>query len=452
MTTWEQIGVWLTTRNTSNDVGTCHFWNREDRCFLDKQDSICSIVNDSIPIPIDGIDDKDVIEIILSYDKSKQTIPVLKSCSVSYLLNNPRYLQIFNLKNPPTDYTLVLINETTDRILSMEDLQKPIRYYSTTDNEILHFQISILIELIPLDNQPAFQLPISKPNLTIKEFLRFDHLDSHLASIDTRMILPNNKKFSQINERKFYLAKAHQICSITIEEMEDSPDDMTDHTIIQQFIIDTTMADIYKQNSSIIQDQHLLYEKDFIPSAEIALSAFLPTVFPIEFKITDREFPANITVSNGEEQTSVRFSCLPSISIGRICEIACRLFHFDSNFYCLTLSDDTTLENDYRLDELGESINRIHLKLTSKADVTCQVIYEDRTILIPANNETKTSTILNKVLMKLSIPVGDSPRYELSILDDPSNPTAIDLELFIEDIRSFFPSDLVLIPFQLRKI
>jgi hypothetical protein len=439
LTKWEQIGLWLKTSNIPID--TCHFWNREYRYILDKHQSISSTLDDSISITIDGINNEDIMEIILSYDKNEQKIRILKSCPVSYLLNNSHYL---NLKNSPMDYILVLIKERDERILSIEDLKQPISHYSTIENEILHFQISILIQLIQFDNQEEFQIPISNQNLSIKECLQFDNIYSYLASIDTHMIISNNNKISDINQRKFYLVKDSQICSISIEQTNDQ-------IIIQQYIIEATIADIYQENISSIQDQYLLYENDFIPSLEIALTSFLPTEFPIQFKLINRKFQANVTVINEEEQTSIQFYCLPSIFIERICQIACRLFHLNPRFYRLTLSDHTTIEDDYSLDDTGESMDDIQLLLKSTADVKCQVIYEDKTILIPANNETLGSSILKEALNKLLISTEDFHMYQLYIMDDPIKPSNIGLDLSIEEIRSCFIEDLVMIPFQLQK-
>jgi hypothetical protein len=79
------------------------------------------------------------------------------------------------------------------------------------------------------------------------------------------------------------------------------------------------------------------------------------------------------------------------------------------------------------------------------------VIYEDKTILIPANNETLGSSILKEALNKLLISTEDFHMYQLYIMDDPIKPSNIGLDLSIEEIRSCFIEDLVMIPFQLQK-
>jgi hypothetical protein len=223
-----------------------------------------------------------------------------------------------------------------------------------------------------------------------------------------------------------------------------------DNTINQRYTIHATIADIYKQNKSIIQDQYLVYENDFILSQEIPLTSFRQTTSPIQFTLTNKQFPANIKVTNEEEKT-VQLYCAPSISIERVCQIACQLFDLNKRFYCLTFSDDGNIKENYLLKDAGESMDNIQLKLKSIADVKCQVIYEDKTVCIPSNNETLVSTLLTEVLEKLSVPNNDMHMYKLIVIDDPKCPTQIDLDSSINEIRSFFPEDITIIPFQLQK-
>jgi len=315
----------------------------------------------------------------------------------------------------------------------------------------------ILIQLIQFDNQEELKIPISNKNLTINELLnltKINHIYQYLALIDThRILLNNNEKLLNINQTKFYLVKENQTCLISIKQTKNILVELDDNnTISQRYIIYTTIADIYKQNKSIIQDQYLVYENDFIPSDKILLTSFLQTTSTIQFTLINQKFQANITVINEEkEKTSVQFHCLPSISIGRVRQIACQLLNINKRFYHLILLDNTNIGDECSLDEIGESIDDIQLKLESIADVKCQIIYEDKTILIPANNETLASTILKEVLEKLFIPNENIHMYKLNILYEPECPIKIGLELSIEHIRSDFPEDLLIIPFQLQK-
>jgi hypothetical protein len=265
------------------------------------------------------------------------------------------------------------------------------------------------------------------------------------------MILSNHEKLSNISQTKFFLIKEAQTCLISIEQANNILIQMDeDNTINQRYTIHATIADIYKQNKSIIQDQYLVYENDFILSQEILLISFLQTTSPIPFTLTNKKFQANITVINDEEETSVQFHCSPSISIGRIRQLACQLFNINKRFYRLTPLDDKIVDDDYSLDNTGESIDDIQLKLKSTADVKCQIIYEDKTILIPSNNETLASTIVKEALEKFFIPNEDIHMYQLNLMDDPEWPTQIDSETSIEIIRSSVPN-LIIIPFQLQK-
>jgi hypothetical protein len=454
---WEQIALWLKTQNilTETPVDSYYFWDRERRNILDKQQSISSTLGNSTSITIDGINGDDIMEIILSYDKNQQNIRILKCCPVYYLLTNPQYLQKLNLKISPTDCILVLIKENDKKILTNEDIQQPIGNYSSIDNEIIHFEISILIQLIQFDNQQELQIPISNRNITIKQLLELsttDNIYQYLALIDTHIILSNTEKLSNINQTKFFLVKENQTCLISIEQSEDVLVQIyTDNTIHQQYIIYTTISDIYKQNKSIIQDHYLVYENDFIPSENILLTSFLQTTSPIKFTLINKKFQANVTVINEEENASVQFHCSPSISIGRVCHIACQLFNINKRFYRLILSDNSNVEDDYSLNDTCESMDDIQLKLQSTADVKCQITYENKTIVIPSNNETLVSTILKEALEKFLIQNEDTHMYELYVSDDPEKPTEVDLEFSINDIRSEFPDDSIIIPFQLQK-
>ncbi len=70
------------------------------------------------------MNDEDMMEIILSYDKHEQRICILKSCPVSYQFNNQSYFQELNIKISPPDFILVLVNEMNERILLNEDIQQ----------------------------------------------------------------------------------------------------------------------------------------------------------------------------------------------------------------------------------------------------------------------------------------------------------------------------------------
>ncbi|CAF1084372.1 unnamed protein product [Didymodactylos carnosus] len=95
-------------------------------------------------------------------------------------------------------------------------------------------------------------------------------------------------------------------------------------------------------------------------------------LFP-RVKLPYRNLPANITVTSDEQQSSVRFHCSSSVSLGRVIQIACQLWKLNKRFYRLTLADDSNVDDDYALDDIDESIDDLQLKLISMANVKCTI-------------------------------------------------------------------------------
>ncbi|CAF4096004.1 unnamed protein product, partial [Rotaria sordida] len=79
--------------------------------------------------------------------------------------------------------------------------------------------------------------------------------------------------------------------------------------------------------------------------------------------------------TSNEQKASIRFQCESSMSIGRIHEIVCQLWKLNKRFYHLTLDNDSNIDEDYSLDDIGESINNLQLKLIAIADVKCAITY-----------------------------------------------------------------------------
>ncbi|CAF1461228.1 unnamed protein product, partial [Didymodactylos carnosus] len=169
-TTWKQIDLWLKILdiNAATPADSYYFWNAEQQYIIDEDQTISLALDQTECINVDVFNGEDVIDIILSYDKNSQTIRILKSCPVHSLLNNPKYLKQLDLKIYPEDYTLVFVlNESEKQILSNLDMENSINHYASMTNESIHFQISILIQIIPYDDQKEIPIPISHRNITI---------------------------------------------------------------------------------------------------------------------------------------------------------------------------------------------------------------------------------------------------------------------------------------------
>ncbi|CAF4562151.1 unnamed protein product [Didymodactylos carnosus] len=264
-------------------------------------------------------------------------------------------------------------------------MENPINHYASMTNEPIHFQISILIQIILYDDQKEIPIPISHRNITIKQLLEMikindDHI--YLASYETKMILSENIKLSTINETKFFLVKEHQTCLISIEQSDGAlVAIIEDNMQNQRYLINATaMNDIYKQNKNIDQDQYLLYDHDFAPSRETLLSSFLSSkTSSIKFNLIYQKLQANVTVTSDEQNSPIVFQCSSSMTIDRVHQIVCQLWKLNKQFYRLTLSDDSVIDEEDSLNDTGESINDLQLKLVSTADAKCAITYQDGT-------------------------------------------------------------------------
>ena len=447
-TTWRQIGMWVRIQNYFTDalVHTYQFWNRTDQIILDQDRSIFSTFADSTSLTIDGINNDDLIDILLSYDQSTQKICVFRSAPVSSLLQNPRYRGESN----SNDYSLRWIKQTETRMLSNEEMQQSISSYAIIDLSVLHFQICICIELIPFDHQQTLEISLSHRNLTIEQFLHLESVnksDHHLASIETQMIIPNEKKLSEINGRKFQLVPNSRICSISIEEIENLLFDTYDQIVIQQYIIHATIADICKQNHFSLNDQSLQCEKDFIPSSDTPLTSLLSNISPIQFQLIQQKYPVNMIVHNEEEGVSVQFACLSTITTKRVRQIACRLLHLNDKLVRLTHWHEADIEENYSFNEQ----NAFRLKLKLIDGIHCRVIHEGQTIIVPSDNQTLASTILKESLKKFAIPEEHHSMYELVVITDEQRLLNIDFGSLLRDIQSKFYKNKKIVSLQLRK-
>ncbi|CAF1180009.1 unnamed protein product [Adineta steineri] len=430
-TTWKQIDTWSKTLhiNAESTTDRYNFWNIEQQYIIHENETLSFTLGEAESINVDAINEENIIDIILSYDKINKTIRLLKSCIVHSLLNNSKYFKQLDLKLSPEDCTLIFVsNELERQILEKKDMKNPISYYASMTDSLVHFEISLLIQIVQYDNQKEISIPISHRNITLKQLLEMIEInDSHtyLASYETKMIL---SELSTINETKFFLVKEHQTCLTTIEE------NMTKN---QRYIINASINDIYKQNKNIDQDQYLIYEDDFIPSRETLLSLFLRSVnSPIKFNLTYEKLQANVTVTNDEEKSSIAFQCAPSTTVGRVHQIVCQLWKLNAQFYHLSLSDDTNIDEECLLDDICEYLNDLQLKLISIADVKCAITYQNEIVMIPVLNETILSSVMKDTLRKLLIPFDDIDRFEFILLDDLKNSINVDLGLIINDIRS----------------
>jgi hypothetical protein len=445
MTKWQQIDLWLKTTDGFTD--NYSFCDREQKIILNEDQSLAST-----PAIIDGVNNEEIMIIILSYETNKQPIRILKSCPVAELLREQPYLQQLNVQIPSNDCILVRKNEADDKILTAEDLEQPIGSYLSVDNEEIHFQIAILIQIIQYDNNRLIPRPISNRNITIEQLIQSipnrDEIYQYLASSNSHMILSNNEQLLNLDETKFYLVKDNEICSIIIDQSTDNEEEM----IHQRYIICATIDDLYKQNQDIMTDQNLLFDDTIVLSRNTPLTCFQQIKSPIRFKLNNKNFQASVTITNDEQEDfSLQFRCSPSIEIRYLSQLACQLFNVNRRFYLLVELDGTELDDSMSLYELTGSTDDVQLKLISTADVKCLVMHEERSTLIPANKTTLVSTIVEEAFEKLFIPKEHMDMYEFHVLDDQENQEEVDSSFSIVDILKSFSVESTIISIKLVK-
>jgi hypothetical protein len=118
--------------------------------------------------------------------------------------------------------------------------------------------------------------------------------------------------------------------------------------------------------------------------------------------LTNEKFPKNVTINDENGNILLQFQCLSAMTIGRIRQIVCQMSEFDEKFYVIkSVDDDFNIDDELSLEDVFESTDQIQLKLIISADVKCLIAYQDKTIQIPANNETLLQSILEKAVEKI---------------------------------------------------
>ncbi|CAF2977434.1 unnamed protein product [Rotaria sp. Silwood2] len=220
----------------------------------------------------------------------------------------------------------------------------------------------------------------------------------------------------------------------------------------QRYLIIATIDNIYTQNKSIDQNQYLAYNRDFVPSRNMPLSLFLSSeTSSIEFNLIYQKLPANVTITSGEQKSPIEFQCEPTMTISRVHEIVCQLWKLNRQLYNVTLLDESTMDRDELLSEIGEAMDDLKLKLISTADVKCAITYQNETITISATDDTSLSSIMKEVLEKLLISVDDIEMFEFQMLDESESSINVDLDSTVTEIRTDFNITSDTLPFQLVK-
>ncbi|CAF3081804.1 unnamed protein product [Rotaria sp. Silwood2] len=404
---------------------------------------------------IDIINQNLLTKVIFTFETRSQSIYALKSMKISSLLNNENILEKLNLTDIFSDDFLLVLKEANEQILTKDDLKKSIGIYSTIENQSIHFQILITIQITKYDDKEQIKLHLSNRNITMEQLLHLTEksidIYKYFASIDTKRIINSNEMLSNLNKTKFILVKENETCLVSIKKSNDlqliNIND-EENQQYQRFTSFSTIADINKEIRLDILHQYLLYSNDFVPSINIQLISF-QSESPIQFIVIDQNLPATVTIQNSEENKSIHFNCKLSITIKRLHEIACQLFGVNAEFYCLTMKDAISIDNDISLEDFEESMTEFQFQMISTASLYCSITYYDQNVTLPCRKSTLITTIVKETLQKLHVLEDNINMYELIVLNDTR--TQIYFDLSIGEILELFSMDLTTLSLELKR-
>ncbi|CAF4418960.1 unnamed protein product, partial [Rotaria sp. Silwood2] len=338
-TKWQQINLWLKTLSHINEpsVNDYAFFMREKKIIIDDNQILSSTIDQTESTTIDIINRNSLSKVILTFETNNQTISVLNSMKISSLLNNENILKQLNLTDVSSDDCVLILKEPNEITLTKDDLQKPISTYATVDNELIHFQISISVQITKHDDKKQIKIPLSNRNITIEQLLNLTEKSidvyKYLATNDTKRIINSNEILSNLNKTKFILVKENETCLISIKK-SNNVQQVDNNEKLQRFISFATITDINKENQEDILHKYLMYSNDFVPSKNTQLISFL-SVSPIQFTMINENLPVTVIIQNKEINKSIQFNCEDSITVQRLCEIACQLCCLNNKYYCL---------------------------------------------------------------------------------------------------------------------
>ncbi|CAM4988217.1 unnamed protein product, partial [Rotaria socialis] len=440
-TTWQQINRWIQTL-VKGPIDDFVFWDRKEKIVIDQNEPLQLAKDQAL---FDGINQKETVQVIISFEEKNQTICTLKSTPVYHLLNNERFLRNVGLKILPNSYVLIFGGENY-RILRQNDMQNPVVCYLSIDDQPICFQLSVLMTILIYDDQSLLERPIPNKNLTAKQLLEKTELPTniykYLASKETHKVISNDQNLSTLDEVYFIVAKEKETCLVEIEKNQVQ---LSNIQMPERYLMSATIDHVCKQNNIDKNHQYLLYSNDFVPSIDTLLKSFRSA--KLHFKLIDNNLPVTIIISDGDEQSAI-FYCSSSINVKRLQQIACQLFGFNDLYYELTYLE-YELDDDLSLDDLDLSQTKFELKLTCKAMLKCSITYCNQTAMLPCSEQTLFSTIMEEVCQIFHILEDCYHMYELLLINEDQ--ILIDLDVAIGDIVSLFPAGTKVIPLNLRE-
>lgn len=450
-TKWQQVGsrLNLSIFDTVQSINNVYFWDTTRNVIINVDEQILSSIENTGLIDVLVLEENEVMNTVLSYDQINLNILIPKHCSLHHLLRNPIYLDQLNLVKSSSDYILALISaDTVTRVLTKDEMNLPIGNFQS--NEI-RFQISVLIQVFLCDEQKERSVPVSHRNFTVQQLLELIAIDedfTYLASYETKSILPLNYSLSNIPDTKFFLARENQIGHIRIRSM------LTDEELTQQYLVNATVDDVYKQNKIDEENQFLRLDDDFVPSRQTSLNLFLSSskTNSIVFTIVNEKLSINLTVTDINSNRSVSFRCSRSILALRLVEIVCNLWKLKQRFYRLKTANETFLDSDDSIDDYDTSADDLQLTLETKTGIKYSISYQGRSISLPTDDDIQASTILEEALETFCIPLNQINHYGLFLVNDSNNPVRFESNDLIEELRDILGENSENLCFELRTI
>ncbi|CAM4848309.1 unnamed protein product, partial [Rotaria magnacalcarata] len=456
-TQWQQINLWLKTLSSITDPSTNDyaFLTREKKLIIDNNQIISSTINQTDSMIIDIINRNMITKVMFTFETHSQSIYALKAMPISSLLNNENILEQLDLTDISPDDCLFVLKETNEQVLTKDDLQKSVGTYSTIENESIHFQISISVQITKYDDKEQIKIPIPNRNLTIEQLLNLTEKSidvyKYLATYDTNIILNSNETLSNLNKTQFILVKKNETCLVSIKKSNDlqlADTNDEENEKFQRFTVFATIANVNKENQLDILHQYLLYSNDFVPSTDIQLTS-LKSESPIQFRVIDQNLPVTVSIENGEERKSIQFNCSLSITMERLCAIACQIFCVNEAYYRLAMNDDTEPGDDISLEEIDKNMTEVQFKMISTASLHCSIMYSNQNVSLPCHHDTPIEIIVKETLQKLHMSKDDMNLYELITLDDDR--TQIGFDLSVNDIKELLSIDSTTISLELKE-
>ncbi|CAF3718863.1 unnamed protein product [Rotaria socialis] len=457
-TQWQQINLWLKTLSSITDpsINDYAFLIREKKLIIDDNQIISSTINQTESTIIDIINRNMITKVMFTFETHSQSIYALKAMPISSLLNKENILEQLNLTDISPNACLFVLKETDEQVLTKDDLQKSVGTYSTIENESIHFQISISLQITKYDDKEQIKIPIPNRNLTIEQLLNLTEKSidvyKYLATYDTKIILNSNEILSNLNKTQFILVKENETCLVSIKKSNDlqlTDTNDEENEKFQRFTVFATIANVNKENQLDILHQYLLYSNDFVPSTDIQLTS-LKSESPIQFRVIDQNLPVTVSIENGEEKKSIQFNCSLSITMERLCAIACQIFCVNEAYYRLAMNDDTETGDDISLEDIDENMTEIQFQIISTASLHCSIMYSNQNVSLPCHQDTPIEIVVKETLQKLHMSKEDMNLYELIALDDDR--TQIVFDLSVNDIKELLSIDSTTISLELKKI